>query len=138
MTDSQKIPFPRLQAYLSKVILWHGETDTTISLFVRQVVKWLFDLLRNAVIAGVIKYLGTKSDSWLLKLVSEVAFVALLVYCLSYVQTWQLRLFHPWEPAQWARILDLVVTMLILGPVFYAIIVGVPTAIDEIAKAQAR
>jgi hypothetical protein len=75
MTNSPKIPLPRLQAYLSKVILWHGETDTTISLLVRQAVKWLFDLLRNAVIAGVVKYLATKSDSWLLKIVSDVAFL---------------------------------------------------------------
>jgi hypothetical protein len=138
MTGSQKIPFPRLQAYLSKVILWHSETDTTISLFVHQAVKWLFDLLRNAVIAGVVKYLATKADSWLLKIVSDAAFFALLAYCLSYVQTWQLRLFHPWEPAQWARVLDIIVSLLIIGPLFYAIIVGVPTAIDEIARAQSR
>jgi hypothetical protein len=42
--DGQKIPFPRLQKYLSGVIAWHP-TDMDTHSYVRQGVKWFFDLV---------------------------------------------------------------------------------------------
>jgi hypothetical protein len=136
--EPQKIPLPRLQAYLSEVIFWLDEPDTVFLRSSRQLVKWFFDLVRNAFIAGGLRYLATKTDSWLLKIASETAFFALFMYCLSYVQTWHLRFLHPWWPANWAKIGDLFITTAILSPFIYMIVKTVPTAIEEIAKAQVR
>jgi hypothetical protein len=139
MSDpSPKIPLPRVQAYLSKVIWWHVGHDTVFLRSMRAFVKWFFDIVRNALIAGGLKYLATKTDSLLLKLLSEAASFALFAYCLSYVQTWQLRLLHPWWPSNWARVGDIIISLAIIGPLFYIIIQTIPVAIDEIAKAQVK
>jgi hypothetical protein len=139
MTEDRgkRIPFPRFQAYMAKVVVWHG-VDAQTSGIVRQGVKWFFDLIRNAVIAGVLKYLAAKSGGWVLEILSEGASLALLVYCMSYIQTWHLSFFHPWVPAKWARLLDVLVSLIVFLPLFYTIVYAVPTAIEEIAKAQSK
>jgi hypothetical protein len=135
--DGQKIPFPRLQKYLSGVIAWHP-TDLATHSYVRQGVKWFFDLVKNALVAGALKFLATRSDSLLIKIASDVAFYGLLFYCVSYVQSWHLHFFHPWWPARWAKTLDLLISILVITPLFYVIAISVPSAIDEIAKAQVK
>jgi hypothetical protein len=119
------------------VVVWHP-TDLQTHNYVRQAAKWFFDLAKNARVAGALKFLATKSDSFLVKIASEVAFAALLFYCLSYVQGWHLRFFHPWWPAPWAKALDLLISMVLIAPLFYVIAISVPSAIDEVAKAQVK
>jgi hypothetical protein len=131
----KRSPFPGFQAYMVKSVVWHG-VDAQTSDIVRKGVKWFFDLIRNAVIAGVLSYLATKSNSVVLEILSGVASTALLVYCMSYFQTWHLSFFHPWTPARWARGLDIVANLVVILPLFYTVVYAVPTAIHEIAKAQ--
>jgi type IV secretory pathway VirB6-like protein len=100
--------------------------------------KWVFDLFRNAMIAGVLKYLSDKSNSWILWIASEVAFAALLFYCLSYVNTWMLQPFHPMKNQRVAFWLNLCVTLLIVFPLWFAVVKGVPAAIEAIAHGRAK
>jgi hypothetical protein len=115
--------------------IWHS-VDAQTSALVRKGIKWFFDLIRNAVIAGVLGYLATKSNSVVLRILSEGASMALLVYCVSYIQTWHLSFFHPWAPAKWAFGLDVLVSLIVFVPLFYTIAYTAPTAIQEIANAQ--
>jgi hypothetical protein len=41
-------------------------------------------------------------------------------------------------PAKWARLLDVLVSLIVFLPLFYTIVYAVPTAIEEIAKAQSK
>jgi hypothetical protein len=136
--DPKNVPSSRLQAYLSGIVWRHKEADTLVVRTTRQMIKWFFDLVRNVLIIGVLKYLATKSGSLLLKVIWDVAFASLGVYCLSYMQTWQFRFFHPWWPANWARVADLLINLAVIAPIFYIIVYTVPWAIDEIARGQAK
>jgi hypothetical protein len=93
--------------------------------------KWIFELFRNAMIAGVLKYLSDRSSSWLLWLASEIAFAALLFYCLSYVNSWMLRPFHPLKNKQIAFWLNFVVTLCFSIPFWFAVIKGVDPALCQ-------
>jgi hypothetical protein len=135
MTESEP---PKAPSYLARMVVFREDEGTVYQLNARVIVKWFFHLVRNAMIAGVLKYLADKSDSWTLKIVSDCAFFALLLYCLSYIQTWHVNVFHPWRPAKWARILDGVISAAVFGGTWYLIGHSVPNAIEEIAKAQMK
>jgi len=128
----------RLQTYLSGVIDRYDEPDTAFARWFRQATKWLFDLLRNAMIVGLLKYLAAKTNSGLLENIAALAFGVLLSYCLSYTNTWRITLLYPWYPANWARVMDVLVALVFLAPLTFLIVYTVPHAIEEIAKAQAR
>ena len=134
---SDKIPLQKLQAYLSGIVQFRT-FDYTISEWIRAVTKWIFDLLRNAIIAGVLKYLADKSSNLYLRILAEVAFFALLAYCISYLQTWNLRPFHPMKNQKIARILDVTVYAVIFGSLFWLIAKALPAAIEAVAQGQAR
>ncbi len=55
--------------------------------------KWFFDLLRNFVLVGGLKYFAEKSGSTVLFYLHEFALVVIFLYCLSYADQWYLNLF---------------------------------------------
>ena len=55
--------------------------------------KWFFDLLRNFVLVGGLKYFYEKSGSAVLFYLHEFALVVIFLYCLSYADQWYLNLF---------------------------------------------
>jgi hypothetical protein len=65
-----------------------------------------------------------------------VAFVALVLYCSAYNNTFMFRFFHPLKNQQLAFILDVIVTLAIILPLALAIYRGIPAAIDAIAQSQ--
>jgi hypothetical protein len=134
---NEKIPFPRLQNYLRGV--FHPTVDAHMSFLIsHSVSKWVFDLFRNAMIAGILKYLSDRSGSWILWIASEIAFFALLMYCLSYANTWMLRPFHFLKNQKVGFALDALITLMIAGPIIVAVSLGVPLAIEAVAHGQAK
>jgi hypothetical protein len=126
-------------AKLSKRLL-HVTSDSAVGFAIgHSFSKWVFDLFRNAMIAGVLKYLSDKSPtSWVLYIAAEVASLALLFYCLAYVHGWMLQPFHPMKNQRIAFWLNLIVTLCVSFPLFLAISKGVPTAIEAVAQGQAK
>jgi hypothetical protein len=135
MTYNSQIP--RTQAYLAGVIHWQ-EMEIDKAQKVRQFVKWFFDLVKNAFVVGGLKYIATKSDSLPFKIFAAGAFAFLGLYCVSYIRTWHLRFLHPWGPARWARIGDMLISLAIVGPLFVIIVISLPLAIVEIANTQMK
>ena len=130
---SEKIPFPRFQNYLRGVFKPTVDAQTSF-LISHTFSKWVFDLFRNAMIAGVLKYLSDRNGGWILWIASQVAFLALLMYCLSYVHSWMLTPFHFMKNQKIAFVLDFFVTLLITLPLWFA----VPLAIEAVAQGQAK
>jgi hypothetical protein len=89
-------------------------------------------------IAGVLKYLSDRSGSWVLWIASEIAFLALLMYCLSYVNTWMLRPFHFLKNQKLGFALDAIITLLIVIPLWFGVVRGVPLAIEAVAHGQTK
>src|ERR1700692_4496225 len=82
--------------YLSGVfVLFTDSGDYWAAGKIQSVCKWIFDVLKNAMVAGTLKYLTDKIGSLSLKICAEVAFVALLAYCAAYNNTFMFRFFHP-------------------------------------------
>jgi hypothetical protein len=138
MNEGRTVWFARLKAYLSGVVWRHEEPIQKNTRNIRALIRWLFDLVKNILIVGGLKFLAIKSGSVVLSLVGIVAFASIMLYCVTYMQTWQLRLFHPWWPNNLARASDLLVNLAIVAPIFYIIVYTVPEAIDDIAKAQGK
>ncbi len=121
-----KIPFPRFQAYLRESFQW-VPTEVATAARIRDLVKWFFDLLKNAVVAGVLKYLADKTGSALLRTVADFALLFLLVYCWSYVNTWHIAIFH-----------GLVLNVVLCLALWWVIMRGIAVSVDEVAKGQLK
>lgn len=135
--EGSKIPFPRFQAYLSKSVHWVPSEIATASR-IRNLVKWFFDLLKNAVVAGVLKYLADKTNSALLQTIASFSFCLLLAYCASYINTWHIAVFHGLQNRKLATVLDFALNFLLCLALWYAIMLGISVSIDEVAKGQLK
>lgn len=132
-----KIPFPRFQAYLRESFQW-VPTEVATAARIRDLVKWFFDLLKNAVVAGVLKYLADKTGSALLRTVADFALLFLLVYCWSYVNTWHIAIFHGLQNKKLAAALDLVLNVVLCLALWWVIMRGIAVSVDEVAKGQLK
>jgi hypothetical protein len=135
--EGSKIPFPRFQAYVTESFHWVPSEVATASR-IRNLVKWFFDLLKNAVVAGVLKYLADKTNSALLHTLAGFSFTLLLAYCWSYINTWHIAVFHGLQNKKLAAALDLALNVLLCLALWYAIMLGISVSIDEVAKGQMK
>jgi hypothetical protein len=130
--------FPRVFSYLKGLVQFDSPAATVFTLSLRQFTRWFFDLMRNALIAGALQYISQKTHSIPLQYISRAAYLLLLIYCTSYVQTWMLRPFHPMSNQRLARWLDIGVNIVIILPLVFIVSFSVPEAIRVIAESQAR
>ena len=68
--------------------------------------QWFFDLLRNFVLVGGLKYFYEKSGSTVLFYLHEFALVVIFLYCLSYADQWYVNLFSFLEDKRIAHLLN--------------------------------
>ena len=71
--------------------------------------QWFFDLLRNFVLVGGLKYFAEKSGSTVLFYLHEIALLVILAYCLSYADQWYINLFGFLENKRLAHWLNMAV-----------------------------
>ena len=69
-----------------------------------QFLQWFFDLLRNFVLVGGLKYFAEKSGSTVLFYLHEFAQIVIFLYCLSYADQWYLNLFSFLEDKRLAHL----------------------------------
>jgi hypothetical protein len=116
-----------LQQRQGEIALWD---------LVRNFSKWFFDLLRNFVLVGGLKYFAEKSNSTVLTHLHEFAQIVIFLYCLSYADQWYINLFGFLENKRLAHGLNIAVNIAVAIVLFAMINRAASTIVAEISRAQ--
>jgi hypothetical protein len=121
--------------YLSQLFV---QRDDEVALFdvVRNFSQWFFDLLRNFVLVGGLKYFYEKSGSEVLFYLHQIALVVMFVYCLSYADQWYINLFSFLENKTLAHWLNRAVNFSLAALLFLLIWRAASLIVAEISHAQ--
>ena len=103
--------------------------------YIRALTKWLFDLLRNILMVGFLFYLAKRTNNSILHVAAAVANAMLLVYLLSYLNTWSIRPYQTYYRLQKPSVVDLIIMILFVGPIVLLIYIGIPYVANQIASA---
>ena len=98
--------------------------------------QWFFDLLRNFVLVGGLKYFYEKSGSAVLFYLHQFALVVIFFHCLSYADEWYVNLFGFLENKRSSHVLNRVVNFGIAAALFFMIRWGASVIVAEISRAQ--
>ena len=117
-------------------LLQQREGEIALWQLVRNFSQWFFDLLRNFVLVGGLKYFYEKSGSAVLFYLHEFALVVIFLYCLSYADQWYLNLFSFLENKRLAHWLNRTVNISMAVVHFFMIRWGASVIVAEISHAQ--
>jgi hypothetical protein len=117
-------------------LLQQREGEIALWQLVRNFSQWFFDLLRNFVLVGGLKYFYEKSGSTVLFYLHEFALIVIFFYCLSYADQWYLNLFGFMEDRRVAHWLNMAVNIAIAILLFVVIHHGASIIVAEISHAQ--
>jgi len=119
-----------------KQLLERPEGEIALLDLVRNFSQWFFDLLRNFVLVGGLKYFYEKSGSPVLFYLHEFALVVIFFYCLSYADQWYLNLFGFLEDKRLAHWLNRAFNFGLAAALFLVIRWGASVIVAEISHAQ--
>lgn len=117
-------------------LLQRREGEIALWQLVRNFSQWFFDLLRNFVLVGGLKYFAEKSGSAVLFYLHEFALVVIFLYCLSYADQWYLNLFGFMQNRRVAHWLNMGFNIAVAILLFAVIHQGASTIVAEISRAQ--
>ncbi len=117
-------------------LLQQREGEIALWELVRNFSKWFFDLLRNFVLVGGLKYFYEKSGSAVLFYLHEFALIVIFLYCLSYADQWYLNLFCFLEDKRLAHWLNRALNFSVAVALFLVIRWGASVIVAEISHAQ--
>jgi hypothetical protein len=117
-------------------LLQRREGEIALWQLVRNFSQWFFDLLRNFVLVGGLKYFYEKSGSAVLFYLHEFALVVIFSYCLSYADQWYLNLFGFLENKRVAHWFNRTVNFGVAAALFLLIRWGASVIVAEISHAQ--
>ncbi len=117
-------------------LLQQREGEIALWELVRNFSKWFFDLLRNFVLVGGLKYFYEKSGSAVLFYLHEFALVVIFLYCLSYADQWYLNLFCFLADKRRAHWLNRALNIGVAVALFLAIRWGAFVIVAEISHAH--
>jgi hypothetical protein len=120
----------------TRYLLEQREGQIALGELVRNFSHWFFELLRNFVLVGGLKYFAERSGSPILFYLHEIALGVLLLYCLSYADQWYLNLFSFLEIRRLAHVLNRTVNISIAFALFLMIKWGASIIVAEISHAQ--
>jgi hypothetical protein len=116
-----------LQQRQGEIALWE---------LVRNFSKWFFDLLRNFVLVGGLKYFAEKSNSTVLTYLHQLALLVILAYCISYADQWYINLFGFMQDRRRAHWFNMAVNIGVAIFLFWMIQNAASTIVGEISRAQ--
>ena len=119
-----------------KQLLQQREGEIALWELVRNFSQWFFDLLRNFVLVGGLKYFYEKSGSAVLFYLHEFALVVIFLYCLSYADQWYINLFSFLNDKRLAHWLNRSFNIGVAVALFLAIRWGASVIVAEISRAQ--
>ncbi|GEM_PF-628847 len=117
-------------------LLVRPEGEINLLDLVRNFAQWFFDLLRNFVLVGGLKYFYEKSGSTVLFYLHEFALGVIFLYCLSYADQWYINLFSFLEDKRLADRLNRTVNLSLAVVLFLVIRWGASVIVAEISHAQ--
>jgi hypothetical protein len=117
-------------------LLERPEGEIVLLDLVRNFTQWFFDLLRNFVLVGGLKYFYEKSGSTVLFYLHEFALGVIFLYCLAYADQWYINLFCFLENKQIAHWLNRAINFGIAAALFLLIRWGASIIVAEISHAQ--
>jgi hypothetical protein len=117
-------------------LLQQREGEIALWQLVRNFSRWFFDLLRNFVLVGGLKYFYEKSGSAVLFYLHEFALIVIFVYCLSYADQWYLNLFGFLNDKRIAHWLNRAFNFGLAVALFFAIRWAASIIVREISHAQ--
>jgi len=121
--------------YLSQLFVQRDDEVALLDV-VRNFSQWFFDLLRNFVLVGGLKYFYEKSGSEVLFYLHQIALVVMFVYCLSYADQWYINLFSFLENKTLSHWLNRAVNVSLAALLFLLIWRAASLIVAEISHAQ--
>ena len=119
-----------------KSLLEQPQGEIALADLTRNFSHWFFDLLRNFVLVGGLRYFAEKSGSTILWVLHGIALFVILLYCLSYADQWYVNVFGFLKDRRLAhrlnRLVNFTLAFLLLGTIWWA----VDVIVGEIAHAQ--
>ena len=119
-----------------KQLLEQRQGEIALWQLVRNFSQWFFDLLRNFVLVGGLKYFYEKSGSAVLFYLHTFALGVILLYCLSYADQWYINLFSFMDNKRLAHVFNRAVNLGIAAALFWMILWGSSIIVAEISHAQ--
>jgi hypothetical protein len=126
-----------MQSYLRGVVRNH-KVDDEVTLWIQNFTKSALDLISKAMVVGVLHYLARKGQSTVLKIIAEMASVLLIIYCVTYVSSWRLRLFHPLTNRRLGALLDIAVGVGISVALLVGVSVAIESSVHEIGRLEGK
>jgi len=117
-------------------LLEQPEGEVAFFALVRNFSQWFFDLLRNFVLVGGLKYFYEKSGSEVLFYLHQFALFVIFLYCLSYADQWYVNLFGFLSNRRLAHFLNRIVNSAIAIVLFVVIWWGASLIVTGISHAQ--
>jgi hypothetical protein len=87
---------------------------------------------------GILHYLARKGESTVLKIIAETGSMLLIIFCITYVSSWRLRLFHPLANRRIGALLDITLWVAISIALLVGVGVTVESSIHEIGRLQGK
>lgn len=104
---------------------------------VRNFSIWFFNLLRNFVLVGLLKYFYEKTGSPVLFWIHQLAIFVIFIYCVSYLDQWYVNLFGFLDDKRTAHRLNLTLNVLITIALFILINKATGIVVAELSQAHA-
>jgi hypothetical protein len=104
---------------------------------IRALVTWVFNLARNILLVGAIRFFYIKSHSPVLHAADIIASVALVSFILTYWSTWNPRIFRQFFHGRMGILGDALLEGMIVAVWLMYSFPAVNAVVDAIANAQA-
>jgi hypothetical protein len=119
-----------------KSLLEQPQGEIALADLTRNFSHWFFDLLRNFVLVGGLRYFAEKSGSAVLWTLHMIALFVILLYCLSYADQWYVNVFGFLEDRRLAHWLNRILNISIAVVLLFVIGWAAHVIVGEIAHAQ--
>ena len=117
-------------------LLEQPQGEIALADWMRNFSHWFFDLLRNFVLVGGLRFFAEKSGSTVLWTLHAIALFVIVLYCLSYADQWYVNIFGFLKDKRLAhrlnRIVNVGIALLLLSVIWWA----ADVILDEIAHAH--
>jgi len=124
-----------LRSYLDH-IFERPKGEIAAATVVRNFSIWFFNLLRNFVLVGLLKYFYDKTGSPVLFWIHQLAIFVIFIYCVSYLDQWYVNLFGFLNDKRTAHWLNLSLNVLITIALFFLINKATGIIVVELSQAH--
>jgi hypothetical protein len=115
-----------------------GKGEGVTANHIRTAVKWYFDLMRNLLIAGGLKFVAVKTGSLTLGFFAELSFVLVWVTAYTDLVTWYAWPLHRWQHRPTIRALNVLMGLLLCSLLAIGTSFFVARVINELANPQSH